>query len=33
MSMSKAMGYKPTPLGKIAGNKSGRFLAFSCDVI
>lgn len=33
MRMSKAMGYKPTPLGKLAGNESGRFLAFSCDVI
>lgn len=33
MRMSKSMGYKPKPLGKIVGNTSGRFLAFSCDVI
>ncbi len=33
MRMSKTMGYKPTPLGKIVGNESGRFLAFSCDVV
>lgn len=33
MRMSKAMGYKPTPLGAITGNETGRFLAFSCDVI
>lgn len=33
MRMSKAMGYKPTPLGEITGNETGRFLAFSCDVI
>lgn len=33
MRMSKTLGYKPAPLGKISGNESGRFLAFSCDVI
>ena len=33
MRMSKAMGYQPEPLGKVVGNDSGRFLAFSCDVL
>ena len=32
MRMSKIYGYKPKPLGKIVGNKDGRFIAFSCDV-
>lgn len=33
MRMSKSMGYSPSPLGKITGNETGRFLAFSCNVI
>jgi len=33
MRMSKTMGYIPKPLGKIVGDRTGRFLAFSCDVI
>lgn len=33
MRMARGMGYDPRPLGKITGNKDGRFLAFSCDVI
>lgn len=33
MRMSKSMGYQPKPLGKIVANESGRFLAFSCDVV
>ncbi|WP_456386067.1 acyl-homoserine-lactone synthase [Profundibacter sp.] len=33
MRMSKSMGYTPKPIGKIVGNETGRFLAFSCNVI
>ena len=33
MRMSKSMGYRPKALGKLVGNETGRFLAFSCDVI
>ncbi len=33
LRMARTMGYNPTPLGKITGNKDGRFLAFSCNVI
>lgn len=33
MRMAKKMGFSPDPLGKIQGNKDGRFLAFGCDVI
>ena len=33
LRMARSMGYAPKPLGKITGNKDGRFLAFSCDVI
>lgn len=33
MRMARAMGYNPKPLGKVTGNKDGRFLAFSCNVI
>ncbi|REG28218.1 hypothetical protein EQ718_14145 (plasmid) [Paracoccus versutus] len=33
MRMAKKMGFAPDPLGKIQGNKDGRFLAFGCDVI
>lgn len=33
MKMAKRMGFTPKPLGKIQGNKDGRFLAFGCDVI
>ena len=31
--MSKTMGFIPKPLCKIIRNKTGRFLAFPCDVI
>ena len=31
--MAKSMGYNPDPLGPVAGNAEGRFLAFSCAVI
>lgn len=33
MRMAKKMGFAPDPLGKIQGNKDGRFLAFGCEVI
>jgi acyl homoserine lactone synthase len=33
LRMARTMGYNPKALGKITGNKDGRFLAFSCDVI
>ena len=32
MKMSKRYGYIIEPLGKITGNKDGRFLVFSCDI-
>lgn len=32
MRMAKRMGYCPRPMGKIVGNRDGRFLAFSCAV-
>lgn len=32
MRMASRMGFDPVPLGKIVGNGSGRYLAFSCDV-
>lgn len=33
MRMAKSMGYDPRPMGRVAGNSDGRFLAFSCDVV
>ncbi len=33
MRMARSMGYQPEPLGKIVGNKDGRFLAFGCSVV
>lgn len=33
LRMAKRMGFEASPLGKIQGNKDGRFLAFSCDVV
>ncbi|MGL4309001.1 MAG: acyl-homoserine-lactone synthase [Paracoccaceae bacterium] len=33
MRMAKGMGFSPRPLGKIVGNRDGRFLAFECAVI
>lgn len=33
LRMAKKMGFDASPLGKIQGNKDGRFLAFSCDVL
>jgi len=33
LRMAKGYGYQPQKLGAIAGDQSGRFLAFSCDVI
>jgi len=33
MRMARGMGYKPEPLGKIVGNRDGRFLAFGRDVV
>lgn len=33
MRMAKRMGYSPTPLGPISGNRDGRFLAFATDVL
>ncbi|MEE9427269.1 MAG: acyl-homoserine-lactone synthase [Paracoccaceae bacterium] len=33
MRMARSMGYAPKPLGKIVGNRDGRFLAFGCDVV
>lgn len=32
MRYAKRLGFEPRPLGKVVGNKDGRFLAFSCDV-
>ncbi|MGB3313376.1 MAG: acyl-homoserine-lactone synthase [Albidovulum sp.] len=31
--MGRKLGYAPRMLGNIAGNESGRFVAFECDVI
>ncbi len=33
LRMARSYGYDPVRMGKITGNDSGRFLAFSCDVI
>lgn len=33
MRMAKSMGYSPKAMGKIVGNKDGRFLAFACAVV
>ena len=33
MKMARSMGYNPVPMGKIAGNKDGRFVVFSTEVI
>jgi len=33
MRMAKSMGYRSSPLGPICGNKDGRFLAFSVNVV
>lgn len=33
LRMAKSYGYNPKVLGKITGDKSGRFLAFKCDII
>lgn len=32
MRMAKSMLFQPKPLGKISGNRDGRFLAFSCAI-
>lgn len=33
MRMARRMGFEPQPLGEIVENGSGRYLAFSCDVM
>lgn len=33
LRMASNYGYDPQPMGKVCGNETGRFLAFSCDVI
>lgn len=33
LRMAKSMGFLPSPLGPICGNKDGRFLAFQCPVV
>lgn len=33
MRMASRMGFDPIPLGKLVGNGSGRYLAFSCEVL
>ncbi|MCB1468311.1 MAG: hypothetical protein KDK08_14465 [Rhizobiaceae bacterium] len=33
LRMAAQMGFEPRRLGPVVGNESGRFLAFSCDVI
>ncbi len=33
MRMASRMGFEPQPLGEIVENGSGRYLAFSCDVM
>lgn len=33
MRMAKSMAFDPRPLGRLTGNKDGRFLAFSCSII
>ncbi len=33
MRMAKAYGFDPVPMGKICGNATGRFVAFSCLVV
>lgn len=33
LRMAKRLGFEASPLGKIQGNKDGRFLAFSCAVV
>lgn len=32
MRMAKRMGYAPEPIGKVTGNRNGRFLAFACPL-
>lgn len=33
MRMASRMGFEPVPLGRVVENGSGRYLAFSCDVL
>ena len=33
LRMARQLGFAPRPLGPVLGNESGRFLAFSCDVV
>lgn len=33
LRMAKSMAFDPRPLGRLTGNKDGRFLAFSCSVV